>query len=57
MTDEAVETEYWACYYAESDATEEYEDDDFDARATFDRADDAPPAAEDEWEDVINARD
>lgn len=57
MTDEAVETEYWACYYAESDATEEYEDDDFDARATFDRADGAPPAAEDEWEDVINARD
>ena len=49
LTPEEVEAEYWAWHYADSDSTEEYEDDDFDAESIL-----ASLNNEDEWEPVID---
>jgi hypothetical protein len=58
LTPEEVETEFWACQYAEKPATEDYEDDSIDIEeilAQADREEAALRAAKsDEWEEVIN---
>lgn len=49
LTPDEVEAEFWAYHYAESDAKEEYEDDEFDQAAIL-------AGLDDEWEDVIDER-
>lgn len=54
LTPEEVEAEFWACQYAETNAVEDYEDDDIDIEEILAEADRADAIAAGEWEEGIN---
>lgn len=54
LTPQEVETEFWACQYAETKAVEDFEDEDIDIEEILAEADRAEAIKTGEWDEVIN---